>query len=155
MNRSGCECEREVVDALRTGLWTAKLNGHVESCDLCRETRRVAESLLHYAASLQVEQVPAAAGEIWRRAQMERQAMILKRATRPLIFMRLLSLGCVAVFAAWLLHGLSRLGYREILHGWAFGDILPGVAIAVLCIAAGAFYMLHERKQQGAFDGVS
>ncbi|WP_348267589.1 hypothetical protein [Edaphobacter sp. DSM 109919] len=155
MNRSGCECEREVVDALRTGLWTADLNGHIESCDSCRETKRVAESLLHYAASLRVEQVPAAADEIWRRAQMERQAMILKRATRPLIFMRLLSLGCVVAFAAWLLHGLSRFDYREILHGWALGDILPGVAIAVLCIAAGAFYMLHEGKQQGAFNVVS
>jgi hypothetical protein len=155
MNRSRCECEREVVGALRAGLWTAELNGHVESCVSCRETKRVAESLLHYAASLRTEPEPTAVDQIWRRAQAQRQAMILKRATRPLIFMRVLSLSCVVTFAAWLLHGFSLFNYREVLHGVALGSILPGLAAAVLCIAVGAFYLLHEGKQQGTFNVVS
>jgi hypothetical protein len=145
----------EVVGALRTGLWSAQLSSHVESCASCRETRLVAESLLHYAASLRVEQEPGAADQIWRRAQMERQAMVLKRATRPLIFMRGLSLGCVVAFAAWLLHGFSRFDYREVFHGVPLGGILPGLAVAVLCIAVGAFYLLHEGKQRGVLDVVS
>jgi hypothetical protein len=145
----------EAMRALRTGLWSAELSSHVENCASCREAKVVAESLLHYAASLQGKQVPGAVDQIWRRAQAERQAMILKRATRPLIFMRVLSLGCVVAFAVWLVQGLSRFDLREVLHGVALGGILPGLAVAVLCIAGGAFYLLHEGKRRGGFDVVS
>jgi len=155
MNRSQCECEMDVVRALRTGLWSAELRRHVESCASCREAKAVAEGLLHYAASLQGEQVPGAADAIWRRAQAERQAMILKRATRPLIFMRVLSLGCVVVFAVWLVEGLLRFDLREVLHGVALGGILPGLGVAVLGIAGGAFYLLHEGKRQRGLDVAS
>jgi hypothetical protein len=157
MNRSQCESEKGVVRALRTGLWSAELSSHVESCASCRETRVVTGGLLHYAASLQVEHAPGVSAEIWRRAQAERQAMILKRATRPLIFMRLLSLGCVVVFAVWLVQGLSRFDLREMVHGVALGGILPGVGlgVGVLCIAAGALYLLHEGRRQRELDVVS
>ncbi|HEV2710396.1 MAG TPA: hypothetical protein VGU67_09305 [Edaphobacter sp.] len=155
MNRSQCEREMDAVRALRTGLWSAELSSHVESCASCREAKAVAERLLHYAASLQVEQVPPAVDPIWRRAQAERQAMILKRATRPLIFMRVLSLGCVVAFAVWLVQGLLRFDLREALHGVALRGILPGLAIAVVCIAGGAFYLLYEGKRQRGLDVIS
>jgi hypothetical protein len=157
MNRSRCESEKGVLRALRTGLWSAELSSHAKSCASCRETRAVAGALLHYAASLPVEHAPGASGEIWRRAQTERQAMILKRATRPLIVMRLLSLGCVAVFAVWLMQGLSRFDLRRMVHGVALGGILPnvGLGVGVLCIAAGAFYLLHEGRRQRRLDVVS
>lgn len=153
--KSQCEREMEAVRALRTGSWSAELSSHVESCASCREAKAVAEGLLHYAASLRVEQVPPPADQIWRRAQAERQAMILKRATRPLIFMRVLSLGCVVAFAVWLVEGLLRFDLRGVLHGVALGGILPGLGVAVLSIAGGAFYLLHEGKRQRRLDVLS
>jgi hypothetical protein len=158
MSRSRCDHEEEVMGALRTGLWTAELNGHLESCAVCRETKLVAESLVQYAAALRVEQEPGAADRIWRRAQMERQQMDLQRATRPLIFMRALSLGCVAIFTAWLLRAFGQLDYRDWLRGWtgAGGETAGvGAVIAVALVAAGAVYLLREGKRRGVMDGIS
>jgi hypothetical protein len=153
MNRNRCEREIEVVDALRSGVWNAELSGHVGSCAVCAETKRVAGSLLQYASVLKVESEPAMANRIWRRAQAQRQEMILKRATRPLIFMRTISLGCVAAFAAWLLRGFSHPGYGELLRGWDLvGAPALGATVAVLCIAVGAGYLLHEGKRSGEVD---
>lgn len=150
MSRNRCECEMEVVQALRTGVWTTELRGHVEGCTACAEARRVAESLLQYASMLRSENEAGNVEAIWRRAQAERQAMALKRATRPLIFMRGLSVGCVAAFAGWFLLGLSRLDYREWIHGWAGVGVetaVVGLGVAVVCIGFGAFYMLREDRR--------
>jgi hypothetical protein len=155
MNRDRCECERNVADALRTGIWTAELQEHVTGCVACRETQRVAGSLLRYTSGLQVASAAGDADAIWRRAQAERQAMALKRAMRPLIFMRGLSIGCVAALMLWLLRGFSRtnlyFGYDAWMHGWAAAGIetaAAGVGIAMVCISLGAFYMLREDKRR-------
>jgi hypothetical protein len=120
----------------------------------------VAGSLLRYAAGLQLEAGGAEA--IWRRAQAERQAMALKRATRPLIFMRGLSAGCVVALALWLLRGVSRMGYSSGYHGWMQGwagagveTAAVGVGIAMGCIGVGALYMLREDKRRGVWHGAS
>lgn len=158
MSRSRCDQEEEVRSALRTGLWTAELNGHLESCAVCGETKLVAERLVQYAAALRAEQEPGAADRIWRRAQMARQRMDLQRATRPLIFMKALSLGFMAVFAAWLLRAFGQLNYRDWLRGWtgAGGETAGiGAAIAVALMAAGAVYLLREGKRRGVMDGIS
>lgn len=160
MNRNRCEYERSVTKALRTGVWTAGLQEHVTGCAACEETRRVAGSLLRYAAALEV--TAGGADVIWRRAQAERQAMALKRATRPLIFMRRLSVGCVVALALWLLHGFSRgayySDYRDWMHGWAGVGVetaAVGVGIAMVCIAVGALYMLREDRRRGVWNGAS
>ncbi|MDW5265569.1 MULTISPECIES: hypothetical protein [Acidobacteriaceae] len=160
MNRNRCECERSVAEALRTGVWTAELQQHVGGCAACEETRRVAGSLLRYASGLQV--TVGGADAIWRRAQAERQAMALKRATRPLIFMRGLSVGCVVAFALWVLRGFSRIGYssgyHDWMHGWAGAGVetaAVGVGIAMVCIGVGAFYMLREDRRRGVWHGAS
>jgi len=122
----------------------------------------VAGSLLRYAAGLRVESAAGGADAIWRRAQAERQAAALKRATRPLIFMRGLSAVCVAVFAVWLLHGFSRVNlyadYRGWMHGWAGAGVetaAVGVGAAMVCIGLGAFYMLREDRRRGVLRGAS
>ena len=162
MNRDRCECEGKVIEALRTGVWTTELQDHVAACVACEETRRVAGSLLRYAATLQAASgADNAAGNvdaIWRRAQAERQAMILKRATRPLIVMRGLSVACVLAFALWALRGFSRVDYRAWIHAWAGARVetaVIGVAITVACIGVGALIMLREDRQRGVWDGAS
>jgi hypothetical protein len=146
MNRSRCEREAEVTGAVRSSLWAAELSGHLNRCAACRETKLVTENLLRYASALQTESGTGAADTIWRRARAERQAAILKRATRPLVFMQTLSLAFVTAFATWLLWGVPRFNYRELLRGWDHGAAFAGAAIALACIAAGALYLIHEGK---------
>jgi hypothetical protein len=151
MKRNRCEREIEVVDALRTGAWTAELDGHLRTCAVCAETRVVAGSLLRSAAALRMEQRPPLAGQVWRRAQTRKQEMALRRATRPLIFMRAVSIVCVIAFAAWLLRSFWRFADRGLIGGWGAmtaQTAAAGAAIAVACIAAGAWYLLHEGKRQ-------
>jgi hypothetical protein len=158
MNQNRCECEREVVQALRTGVWTAELQDHVAACVACGETRRVAGSLLQYASGLRVESDPGGADAIWQRARAERQAMAMRRATRPLIFMRGLSAGCVVAFALWMLRAFSHLDYRDWMHGWAGAGVetaAVGVGIAVVCIGVGAVYLLREDGRRGVLSGIS
>ena len=159
MNQSRCERECEVVGALRTGVWTAELSGHVRSCAVCGEAKRVAESLLYYATMLRVEHEPSSADRIWRRAQAQRQEMVLRRATRPLIFMKTLSLCCVAVFALWLLRGgLFSPDLRGWLHRWAGTGLespVVGAVIAVACIALGALYLLRQSREADVVGGTS
>ncbi len=158
MSQNRCECEREMVQAMRTGVWTAELQEHIAACVTCAETRRVAGSLLQYASWFRVESAAGSADAIWRRAQAERQAMAVRRAMRPLIFMRGLSVGCVVAFALWLLRSFSRLDYRDWMHGWAGAGVetaAVGVGIAVGCIGMGAVYMLREDRQRGVLSGAS
>jgi hypothetical protein len=155
MSQNRCECEREVVQALRAGIWSAELEGHVAACVACEETRRVAGSLLQYASGLRVESPAGSADAIWRRALAERQAMAVKRATRPLIFMRGLSVGSVVAFALWMLRAFSRLDYRVSIHGWAGAGVETGMGIAVVCISVGAVYMIREDRRRGVLSEIS
>lgn len=153
MSRSRCEREIEVAGASRTGSWTEELSRHLRECAICAETRQVAESLLRNAAVLRSEYEPAPADQVWRRAQMRRQEAALRRATRPLIFMRVLSLACMGVFAAWILRGSGRFYHSELARVWNLGGagtVLIGAVIAVACIAIGAWYLLYEGKRSGS-----
>lgn len=155
MNRNGCEREAETAEATRAGSWSAKLGGHVQLCAACALMRQVVESLLNHAAELRKEHEPVAASLIWRRAQLRQQEMALKRVTRPLMFMRFLSLGCGIIFAAWLLHGLAPLQYRGLLRSWdgvGVGTAWTGAAVSLLCIATGAWYLLHDGKRTAELD---
>lgn len=158
MNPASCERESEIVSAVRAGLCSAELSKHMDECATCAEARRVAEIMLHYAASLHTEHEPVCADRVWRNAQERRQEMILKRAQRPLIFMRLLSLCCAVDFAVWVLRGFTGLNYRGWLRAWDFvgvGTALSGAAIAVLCIAIGAWYLLQEGNRSARIDVAS
>jgi hypothetical protein len=73
--------------------------------------------------------------------------------------MKALSLGCVAVFALWLLYdGFSSLNLRGWLHGWTgtgLESAAGGAAIAVACIALGAFYLLRQGRETDVMGGAS
>jgi hypothetical protein len=155
-----CERESEVAAAMRAGLWTEELRDHLRSCASCSETERVASALLLSAAAMGERHEPPAADLVWRRARARMQEEALKRAMRPLIFMRRVSFGFIAVFAVWVGWELWRSGfsgYRVFLPGMDFmatGAAGVGVAIALLSIAAGSWWLLRGRKQSGIMPSV-
>jgi hypothetical protein len=153
MKRNRCEREIEVIAALRRGAWTAELEDHLQTCAACAETRLVAGSLLQGASALRTEMEPPAAGPLWRRAQARRREMALKRARQPLVFMRAVSIACVIAFAAWLLGSLWRFAGRGLIGGWgamAVQTAAVGAAVAAVCIAAGAWYLLYDGRRQNS-----
>ena len=150
MSRSRCEKEMEVVSAVRTEAWTTELKDHLRNCASCIETEQVAKVLLQHAAILREEQGPMAADRIWRRAQVQKQELAVKRAMRPLIFMRGLSSVGVIGLVIWLLHRFWSWNYRELMRDWsAVGNVMAsvGMGLAILCVTMGAWYLLNEDKR--------
>ena len=95
-----------------------------------------------------------AAGVVWSRAQARKREMDLKRATRPLIVMRVLSVVYVVLCAGWAVHSFWRPVVMDLasgLNGWvnAFrsGTVGLGAAIALLAIAVGAWYLLYDGRR--------
>lgn len=150
MRHSRCEKEIQTVIAVRTDALTAELKEHLQSCADCAETAQVARTLLQYAAAVCEDQRSPTAGRIWRQAQVRKQELALKRAMRPLIFMRALSGMGVIGLVTWLLHRFSSWDYRGLERGWSMtGDLMAaiGMGIAILCVAMGAWYLLYEDKR--------
>jgi hypothetical protein len=78
--------------------------------------------------------------------------MDLNRATRPLIFMRALSVAYVILSATWFLHYLWRSDFMELSAGWnVLGNETTcfAVALAVLAIVIAAGYLLHDSRRSG------
>lgn len=150
MNRSGCERESDVVLAARTGLLSPELRDHVLSCTICAETQAVARVMLQ-AASFQSRGIePPAVDLVWRRAEMRKKEIALRRAARPLIFMRALGAVYAGLSIAWFLHYLWRSNFTELLSSWnVLGDKATcfAAAIAVLSITFGAGYLLHDSRR--------
>jgi hypothetical protein len=152
MNRILCKRESDVVEALRRDSFSDELRGHVRSCSICAETQVVAQMMLQTASRLHVQHEPSAAGLVWRRAQARKNEIALKRATHPLIVMRAMSVVYVVFCAAWLLHYFWRSGSMDSISGW---NVLQsetacfGVAIAVLAMAIGAWYLLRDGGRSG------
>jgi hypothetical protein len=150
MNRRWCEREADVVRSLRTGLLPSELRDHVLSCVVCAEARSAAKVMLQTASLLRVEDGLPAAGLVWSRAQMRKRENDVKRATRPLIVMRVLSVAFVVLCAGWAVHFFWRSVSMELVSGWdAFrgGTVGFGAAMALLAIAIGAGYLLYDGRR--------
>jgi hypothetical protein len=152
MNRHWCERESDAVQALRTGLLSPELSSHVLSCAICTEAQAVAQVMLRAASLRSAEPEPPAADLAWRRAEARRKEIALKRATRPLIFMRGLSAVYATLSVAWFLHYLWRTGFVELFSGWTVLQSEAtcfAAAIAVLSIVTAAGYLLHDSRRSG------
>jgi hypothetical protein len=152
MNPRWCERESDAVQASRTGLLSAELSSHVLSCAICAEAQAVAQVMLRAASLRSAEHEPPPFDLAWRRSEARRKEIALKRATRPLIFMRALSVVYAALSVAWFLHYLWRSGFVELLSRW---NVLQSeatcfaAAIAVLSIVMGAGYLLRDGRRTG------
>lgn len=123
-----CERDREVAAAVRGGGLTVELSGHVAECAGCRETVRVTRALL----AMRAVEAPDA-GVVWRRVQAE---ALLRRATRPLAVMRVLSAGFLGVLAVWaaptawvLVRG--RLPGVDLGTDWVTGTVVSAVLVGL------------------------
>ena len=152
-----CEREAEVAGALRAGSLHAELPSeliaHVRGCASCEETERVAQALLGSAAAMRAQHELPAVEHVLRRARLRSQEIALRRATRPLIFMRVLSLGFIAVCAVWFLRFVPA--YSEPIAGFGFLATpagFLGIGFAVLCVAVGSLYLLREGRQGRVFS---
>jgi hypothetical protein len=152
-NRRWCEREADVVRSLRMGSLSSELHEHVLSCVVCAETRSAAEVMLQTASLLRVEDGLPAAGLVWSRAQARKRESDVRRAARPLIVTRILSVVYVVLCAGWVLHSFWRSVSTELVSGWdAFrSDTVGfGAAMALLAIAIGAGYLLYDGRRSGA-----
>ncbi len=152
MNRTWCERESDAVRSLRTGLLSPELRDHVLSCVICTEARSAARGILGTASLLLAEHEPPAAGLVWRQAEARRREMALKRVTRPLVIMRVLSAVYMVLAAAWFVHSFWRSDFVGFLLDWNVlrsETLLFTAVIAVLAIAIGSGYLLHDSRRSG------
>jgi hypothetical protein len=151
-----CERESEVARALRAGGLSFELRDHVLKCTICAETQTAAGLMLEAASLLRAEDRPSSAGLIWRRAEVRKKEIAVKCATRPLIVMRILGVVYAVLCGAWFLRYVWRSNSARFLPDW----YVPGSEkaymaslIALVTIAVGAWYMLHDSRRSDA--GVS
>jgi hypothetical protein len=152
-NRRWCEREADVVRSLRMGSLSSELEEHVLSCVVCAEARSAAEVMLQTASLLRLDDGLPAAGLVWSRAKARKRESDVRRAARPLMVTRILSVVYAVVCAGWVLHSFWRSVSMELMSGWdAFrsGTVGFGAAMALLAIAIGAGYLLYDGRRSGA-----
>jgi hypothetical protein len=153
MNRLWCEREGDVVRCLRMGSLSPEMRDHVLSCAVCAEAQGAAQVMLQTAALLRVEDGLPVVDLVWRRAQARKRESEMKRATRPLILMRVLSAVYVVVCARRGLHSFWHSVSMELVYGLnALRDSAVGfgAAVVLLAIAIGAWYLLHDSRRSDA-----
>ena len=153
MKQMWCEREADVVRSLRMESFPAELRDHIAKCVVCIEARRAARVILEGAARLRVEDQVPAAGLVWSRAQARRREIGLKRAARPLMVMRVLSVAYVVLGSAWALRLFWRSISMELVSGWdAFGGgaVGLGTAMTLVAVAMGAWYLLYDGRRSDA-----
>ena len=130
-----CEREREIAAALRSGGLSAELSSHAAECAGCAETARVTRALL----VLRAVETPDA-GLVWRRAQARvEEETLLRRATRPLAVMRLLSAVFLLTLAVWAAPMAWALLLGHLPGSSDLGtDTIVGAAVSALLVGAGA-----------------
>lgn len=150
MTNNSCEWESLVVAAIRSGESTIELDNHLASCAICAETRFVTRSLLQHAAMKWAQSQPPAPKRIWRKMRERRQEFARRRATRGLTVMWVLStvyfVALLARYLPALWHSQSanlELTFRFLDNGTA----LTGIAISVVSVALGSFYLLVNGRR--------
>lgn len=151
MKQEYCERESEVVAAARDNSFSPELSKHMQGCGRCQETERVAQVFLRHAAFLEAQNEPMAANHIWQRAQRRKQELALKRATRPLQFLRFLSCAYIVALAGWLLYSVWPSLRPELRLNWS-ESIFIGTVMAILLIVVGSGYFIyHEKRSENIF----
>lgn len=113
MNKSYCEREGEIIQALRGGALGAELEKHVATCAICADTLAASEFLQADtrasqadASAIQVDHGPAPvlpdSDFLWWKAQLARKEMAVERATRSIALVRKISYLGIAAAALWL-----------------------------------------------------
>lgn len=151
MNRSYCEKEMEILEALGRGLLQPELAKHAASCDICADTLAVSEFLQ--------SDMPAApalpdSGFLWWKAQLARKQMAVERATRSIALVKKISYLGAAAAGLWLIFAPGHLGSilsvfsrHEIFSAGTLGQsaLFLGIA-AIVFTLLGSLYLAHPEK---------
>jgi hypothetical protein len=120
MNRSDCEKEPQILEAIRSGDASPDIVAHAQTCPTCSEIWLVASFLREETnlAAHEVNTLPDP-GLIWRKAQGRAREQALAKATLPIRIMRTCAI-VLAIFAMpWLISPLTHV--PAWLHELGFG----------------------------------
>ena len=142
MNNNECPFERETNQAGKSGVWNERLQGHVETCRVCKETLLVTRSMVTIREdALQHASAIPAYRLLWLKAQFtQRQEHLSKLDLVTLIG---LSLVCSLAFLGLLFWKFPQLRESNISHlfesssGWIsmFPLSIPVAMVVVFMIA--------------------
>lgn len=151
MNRSHCEREAEILEALRLCGLGPELATHAARCAICADTLAVSEFL-------QADNRPAItlpdSDFLWWRAQLARKQIAVERATRSIALVKKLSYFGVAAAGLWLVFApghlgsiLSVLSRHAIFSAGTLGQsaLFLGVA-ALVSTLLGSLYLARPEK---------
>ena len=157
MNRYHCDKEQEIVEAVRTRVWTADLRSHAHSCQLCADVVVVAGLLQHEAELTNTERTLPSAALIWWKAQLLSKNIALERATRPIELLGKFAYLTCGLAVLWFMFGSSQgslwvadiLKYQIARHLWTgyMSELmLIGGGGTLLSVLLGSLYMVWAEK---------
>ncbi|HET7220305.1 MAG TPA: hypothetical protein VFJ02_19755 [Vicinamibacterales bacterium] len=117
-----CSREQDVVDALATGRWPARiadeLRQHVASCQICRDTLAVAGAILAEPDTFSADARVPSSAVMWWRAQMRAKQEAAREAARPVNVAQTVGAICAIALAVAFVVMFSPL-----VRGWAVNTI--------------------------------
>ncbi len=152
MNHPRCDYEPALVQALRDSALTDPLRSHVVTCPACQQTHRLTTLLRDYAGTLAISAPPSPpAAVIWQRAEQQRAALALRRASVAMLAMRLLAALYVLCLSLWSLRALwvaQPAVARNALRALTTGTIplAAGSALALLLLGTSALLLVSQRS---------
>lgn len=132
MNRSYCEKEAEILEALRRGPLDSDLTKHAASCAACADTLAVSEFLQPD------QEAPLALPDsdfLWWKAQLARKQMAVERATRSIALVKKVSYFGAAAGGLWLVFAPGPVG--SILNVLSRHDIWPAGTLSQTALIVG------------------
>lgn len=160
MNPAICEREQQTASAILDGTIPPEIAAHAERCLACSEIMLVAQFLRTNALSDQERTAVPDPQRIWHKAQHEARQQALRKALRPIRFMKFAA--CVAFACSPWLRWLLPLG-QELSASWskAFdfnlasisrpwpatateATLLFGLSGTIILLALSSWFMLRE-----------
>jgi hypothetical protein len=154
MNASLCNCEQEVMTALRSGLLSNELQAHMTGCAQCSEVVSVARLLQRDASSL--DEIPIPNPDlVWRRALRRARAEAVARAARPVQWVVHAAIAVIITMVFWLVQGSPEwfgslpAPYTSSLYpgrgAWVVVSFVLG-GVTILTALFGALYILRVER---------
>ena len=117
-----CSREQDVIDALASGRWPARvadeLAAHVASCRICEDTLAVAGPILAEHDTFTTDAHVPSSAVMWWRAQMRAKQEAAREAARPVTVAQIVGGICVMAVAVALMVVFSPL-----VRGWIVNTI--------------------------------
>ena len=161
MNRTICAREDQTSAAVFSGTLNAEITWHAQQCPVCADILLVSEFLHEDTARTAHEQPPLPdPGLIWQKADLRAHQEAVRRALRPIRFMKIIAIVAFVCSPAlrWLLPiaGEATASWWKtldlnLLFVWKFWPVttsevtpLVGFSGTIVLLALGSWYMLRQ-----------